>query len=62
MYSLEDLLHTHGKDSVTSGSRPWAKKPTSSTKACEVSDLIIEKLKHSSLKKKKERSCILSKH
>lgn len=54
MYSLEDLLHTRGKDSVTSGSCLWTKKPISSTKACEVSDLIIEKFKHSSSKKKKK--------
>ena len=33
MYSLEELLHSRGKDSVTSGSCLWVKKPTSSTKA-----------------------------
>ena len=53
MYSLEELLHSHGKDSVTGGSCLWVKKPTSSTKACEVEDLIIEKSAFPSYKKKK---------
>ena len=54
MQSLEDLLHTCGKDSVTSGCCSWAKRPTSSTKACEVSELIVEKCKYPSSKKKKK--------
>ena len=54
MYSLEDLLHTRGKDSVKSGCCSWAKRSTSSTKACEVSELIIEKCKYPSSKKKKK--------
>ena len=54
MYSLEGLLHTRGKDSVTSGSCLWTKKPILSTKACKVSDLIIEKFRHSSSNKKKK--------
>ena len=34
MYSLEDLLNTRGKDSVTSGPYIWVKKPRVASKLC----------------------------
>ena len=54
MYSLEDLLHTQGKDSATSKPCVWVKRPTCSTKPCKVqAELIIEKGKLPSDKKRK---------
>ncbi|XP_028413529.1 uncharacterized protein LOC114536365 [Dendronephthya gigantea] len=53
MYSLEEVLNTRSKDSVTSGSCVWVKKASASTKACEVSDLVIEKPKLPSYKLRK---------
>ena len=44
MYSLEDLLNTRGKDSVTSGLCIWVKKPRANTKSCEVKDLVVKKI------------------
>ncbi len=43
MYSLEDLLHTRCTDSVTSGPCQWVKRPTSSSKPCELKHLKIGK-------------------
>ena len=36
MYSLESLVNTEGKDSVTSGECLWQRRPRSSIKPCEV--------------------------
>ena len=38
MYSLEYLLNTEGKDSVTSGKCFWRRKPKLSIKPCKVKD------------------------
>ncbi|XP_068708975.1 uncharacterized protein [Montipora foliosa] len=55
MYSLENLLNTRGKDSVTSGPCTWVKRQTASTVACELKDLLIEKAKKPSSKKRKRK-------
>ena len=55
MYALEDLLNTRGKDSVTSGPCIWDKRPRGTTQACEVKDLVIEKGKKPSYKKRKRK-------
>ena len=55
MYSVEDLLNTRGKDSVTSGPCTWVKRQTASTVACELKDLLIEKAKKPSSKKIKRK-------
>ena len=52
MYSLEDLLNTHSTESVTSGPCQWVKRPTSSSKPCEVKDLKIGKCSSPPLKKR----------
>jgi hypothetical protein len=43
MYSLDGLLNTHDKDSVTSMPCVWVKKPTTDSKPCDVKDLPIKK-------------------
>ena len=43
MYSLEDLLNIHDKDSVTSMSCVWVKKATTDSKPCDVKDLPIKR-------------------
>ena len=43
MYSVEDLLNTRGKGSVTSGPRIWVKKHRANTKLCKLKNLLIEK-------------------
>ena len=43
MYSLEDLLNTHDKDSVTSMPCVWVKKSTTDSKPCDVKDLPIKR-------------------
>ena len=53
MYALEDLLNTCGEDSVTSGPRVWVRRPRVNTQACAVKDLVIEKGKKPSHKKRK---------
>lgn len=55
MYALEDLLNTRGEDSVTSGPCVWVRRPRGNTQACEVKDLVIEKSKKPSHKKKKRK-------
>ena len=55
MYALEDLVNTRGEDSVTSGPCVWVKRPRANTQACEVKDLIIEKGKKPSHKKRKRK-------
>ena len=55
MYSLEDLLNTSRKDSVTSGPCIWVKKQRANTQPCEVKDLMIEKAKKPFLKKRKRK-------
>ena len=41
MYSLEALVNTDGKDSVTSGECPRQRRPRSTIKPCEVKDINI---------------------
>ena len=41
MYSLEETLNTCDKDSVTSAPCKWVKRPTASSKPCEIKDLVI---------------------
>ena len=53
MYTLDDLLNTCGKDSVTSGPCVWVRRPRANTQACEVKDLVIEKGKKLSHEKRK---------
>jgi hypothetical protein len=53
MYSLEDLLNSLDKDSVTSGPCLWTKRPRSNTQSRGVKELKIEKTKKPSRKKKK---------
>ena len=55
MYALEDLVNTRGEDSVTSGPCVWVKRPRANTQACEVKDLIIEKGKKPSHRKRKRK-------
>ena len=55
MYALEDVLNTLGKDSVTSGPCIWVKRPRGKAQACEVKDLVIEKGKNPSYKKRKRK-------
>ena len=43
MYSLDDLLNTHDKDSATSTPCVCMKKPTTNSKPCDVKDLPIKK-------------------
>ena len=53
MYSLEYLLTTRGKDSVTSGPCILVKKPWENTRSCKVKDLVITKNKKTLWQKKK---------
>ena len=54
MYSLDqELLNTRGDTSTTSGPCLWMKKAQSSTKPCDMVELVIEKCKLPSYKKKK---------
>ena len=53
MYTLDDLLNTRGKDSVTSGPCVWVRRPRANTQACEVKDLVIKKGKKLSHEKRK---------
>ena len=55
MYALEDLLNTRGSSSVTSGPCICTKRPRANTQACEVKDLVIEKGKKPSYKKRKRQ-------
>ena len=55
MYALEDLLNSRGKDSVTSGPCIWVKRPRANTQSCEVKDLVIEKGKKPSYKKRNRK-------
>jgi hypothetical protein len=43
MYSLEETLNTRGEDSVTSAPCKWVKRPTASSKPCEIDELVIGK-------------------
>ena len=43
MYSLEETLNTRGEDSVTSAPCKWVKRPTASSKPCEIKELVIGK-------------------
>ncbi|XP_028415470.1 uncharacterized protein LOC114538486 [Dendronephthya gigantea] len=54
MYSLEYLLNTEGKDSVTSGECLWKRKPKTSIKPCEVKDINISKCVYGGLDKKRK--------
>ena len=53
MYLLEELLNTRGNTSATSGPCLWTKKAQSSTKPCDMGELVIEKCKLPSYKKEK---------
>ena len=44
MYSLKDLSNRRCTDSITSGIRQWVKRPTASSKPCEIKKLIIGRL------------------
>jgi hypothetical protein len=55
MYSLEALLNSRGEESVTSRSCQWRPKPQSNSEPCEIKDVLIEKGKPPSDKKKKRR-------
>ena len=52
MYSLEELLNTRSTESVTSGPCQWVKRPTASSKPCEVKDLNIGKCNSPPLKQR----------
>ena len=52
-YTLEDLLNTRGKDNVRSGPCVWVRRPGPNMQMCEVKDLVIEKGKKPSHKKRK---------
>ena len=53
MYSLEFLLNTEGKDSVTSGECLWKRRQQSNVKPCEVKDVNISKCEYGEPSKKK---------
>jgi len=53
MYALKDLLNTRGEESVMSGPCVKVRRPRANTQACEVKDLVIEKGKKPSHKKRK---------
>lgn len=55
IYSLEFLLNSQAKDSVTSGPCLWKKKPSSSNQPCEVKDLNISKSEYEPAKKKRKQ-------
>ena len=48
MYALEDVLNTRGPGI-------WVKRPRGKTQACEVKDLLMEKGKNPSNKKRKRK-------
>ena len=52
MYSLEALLNSRGEESVTSGKCQWIPKPQTNSEPCEIKDLVIEKIKPPSNRKK----------
>ena len=54
MYSLEFLLNSQGKDSVTSGPCLWQRKSRSSIQPCEVKDLNISKSKYKPVNNKRK--------
>ena len=43
MHSLEDLLNTHDKESVTSMPCVWVKEATKNSKPCDVKDLPVKR-------------------
>ena len=55
MYALEDLLDIRGEDSVMSGPCVWVRKPRTNTQVCEIKDLVIEKGKKPSPRKRKRK-------
>ena len=54
MYSLETLLNSRGEESVTSGICLWKPKTQSNSEPCEIKDVVIEKIKPPSNKRKKK--------
>ena len=54
MYSLEALLNSRGEESVTSGTCQWKPKTQSNSEPCEIKDVLIEKIKPPSNKRKKK--------
>ena len=55
MFAVKDLLNTRGEESVTSGPCVWVRRPRANMQACEVKDLVIEKGKKPSHKKRKRK-------
>ncbi|CAH3140007.1 unnamed protein product [Porites evermanni] len=55
MYALKDLLNTRGEESVTSDPCVWVRRPRANRQACELKDLVIEKGKKPSTKKRKRK-------
>ena len=53
MYSLEALLNSRDEESVTSGTCQWKPKTQSNSEPCEIKDVVIEKIKAPSNKKKR---------
>jgi hypothetical protein len=58
MYSLEFLLNTEGKDSVTSGQCLWKRKKRSSITPCEVKDVNISKCEYGEPSKKRKHEYV----
>ena len=56
MYSLEETLNTRGEDSVTSAQCKWVKRPTASSKPCEIKELFIGKRNSPSKRKNVEET------
>ena len=54
MYSLEALLNSRGEESVTSGTCQWKPKTQLNSEPCETKDVVIEKIKPPSNKRKKK--------
>ena len=53
MYSFEALSNSRGEESVTSGTCQWKPKTQSNSELCEIKDVVIEKIKPPSNKRKK---------
>ncbi|CAB3988835.1 Carboxypeptidase D [Paramuricea clavata] len=58
MYSLEFLLNTEGKDSVTSGVCLWKRRQRASIKPCDVKDVNISKCEYGEPSKKREHEYV----
>jgi hypothetical protein len=58
MYSLEFLLNTEGKDSVTSGVCLWKRRQRGSIKPCDVKDVNISKCEYGEPSKKRKHEYV----